>query len=147
MARPTKFKEEYIEQAYKLCAKGLYIQDLAELWDVNRDTLHGWRKKYPGFDEAINQGRNDFFIPTLMKTLPNLLLGYRRTQTTTYYDAEKKLKGMKKVSQFFAPDTAVVIHTAKNVFNWKDTKEIDAKGDVTLRVVYDQKPNGNGEKK
>ena len=43
--RPTKYKEEYGEQAYKLCLLGAMDKELAEFFNVNEDTINTWKKR------------------------------------------------------------------------------------------------------
>ena len=54
MARPTKFKEEYIEQAKKLCSLGATTADLAEFFKVNPSTVKLWMVTNAKFSATIN---------------------------------------------------------------------------------------------
>jgi len=55
--RPTLFKDEYAEQARKLCLLGLTDIELADFFGVNPDTIYEWRKVYPIFSEATRAGK------------------------------------------------------------------------------------------
>jgi acyl-CoA hydrolase len=55
--RPTKYKEEYNEQAYKLCLLGATDKDLALFFEVNEDTIHEWKKVHENFSESISLGK------------------------------------------------------------------------------------------
>lgn len=57
LGRPTLYKEQYPEQAYKLTLLGLTLEELAEFFSVCLDTLHEWKKVYPDFSDAIARGR------------------------------------------------------------------------------------------
>jgi hypothetical protein len=55
--RPTKYKEEYNEEAYELCLLGCTNEELAEYFDINVDTIYEWQKKYTQFSESIRLGK------------------------------------------------------------------------------------------
>ena len=44
MARPSKYKEEYNEQAYKLALLGATDKDIADIFDVNEIPLTNGKK-------------------------------------------------------------------------------------------------------
>ena len=47
--RPTLFKEEYLEQAYKLCLLGATDADLADFFGVDEDTINLWKRTHKDF--------------------------------------------------------------------------------------------------
>jgi len=55
--RPTKYQEEYNEQARKLCLLGATDKDLADFFNVNADTIYEWKKVHEKFSESISQGK------------------------------------------------------------------------------------------
>lgn len=55
--RPTKFKEEYIEQAYKLSLLGMTDRQMAEFFEVVESTFYLWKLENPNFSEAIKRGK------------------------------------------------------------------------------------------
>lgn len=57
MGRPTKYKEEYDEQAYKLCLLGATDAHLASFFDVAIDTVNEWKKVHPNFSASIKRGK------------------------------------------------------------------------------------------
>jgi hypothetical protein len=57
--RPTKYKNEYAEQAFKLCLLGATDKELADFFDVNEDTINVWKKSQKGFSESLKKGKLD----------------------------------------------------------------------------------------
>lgn len=57
MARPTKYKSEYVKIAKKMCELGATIPDLAESFDVANSTIHLWAVNHKSFSEALRIGR------------------------------------------------------------------------------------------
>ncbi len=45
--RPTKFKKEYIQQAFALALHGAEYKELPELLGINPKTLKSWEKTHP----------------------------------------------------------------------------------------------------
>lgn len=57
MARPSKYKPEYNEQARKLALLGLTDAEIASHFDVSEQTLNTWKKDKEGFLESLNDGK------------------------------------------------------------------------------------------
>lgn len=57
MARPTKYKPEYAEQAKNLCKLGATDVEVADALKVDVATVYRWQNKYPGFCEALKVGK------------------------------------------------------------------------------------------
>lgn len=55
--RPTDFKEEYIDLAYKFCLLGATDVELASFFDVSEATINNWKIKHPEFLESIKRGK------------------------------------------------------------------------------------------
>lgn len=53
----NKYRPVYAKQCYKLCLLGAIDQDLADFFEVDRDTIKNWSKKYPEFSEARKEGK------------------------------------------------------------------------------------------
>jgi hypothetical protein len=56
LGRPTKYKPEYAQQAFKLALLGLSDERMADVFSISVDTLYEWKKVYPAFSEAILKG-------------------------------------------------------------------------------------------
>lgn len=57
MARPTRYKAEFAEQARKLCLLGATDKDLAEFFEVSEQTINAWKKAHKGFIESLKAGK------------------------------------------------------------------------------------------
>jgi hypothetical protein len=55
--RPTKYKPEYSEQAFKLCLLGLIDREIAKYFEVSESTFNGWKLEYPEFLESLKKGK------------------------------------------------------------------------------------------
>lgn len=55
--RPSKYKEEYAEQARKLCLLGAIDAELARCFDVSEQTINAWKREHPAFLDALKAGK------------------------------------------------------------------------------------------
>ena len=56
VGRPTLYKPEYAEQAYKLCQLGATDIELAKFFNVSLDTIHEWSNVNEEFSESRKVG-------------------------------------------------------------------------------------------
>jgi hypothetical protein len=56
--RPTSYKQEYAEQAYKLCLLGATDTKLADFFGVSESTLNLWKQAHPKFSESMSSGKD-----------------------------------------------------------------------------------------
>lgn len=54
--RPTSFKPEYVEQAYRLTLLGLTLEEMAKVFDVTYATVQEWKSGVCEFSDAIKRG-------------------------------------------------------------------------------------------
>lgn len=139
--RPTKYKKKYDEQVYKLCLLGATMEEIADFFEVNPDTVYEWKNKHRNFSEAIRAGRTVADME-IAKSL------YERAKGATYvqerafkvkkvlYDEdgkrvmeEEELKTIPTVLQD-PPDTKAAIHwlNVRQPDRWK-VKDKDQEGD------------------
>lgn len=55
--RPSKYQEEFAEQAYEHCLLGATDADLAEHFGISETTVYSWKNEFPEFAEAIKRGK------------------------------------------------------------------------------------------
>lgn len=54
---PSKYKEEYDEQVYKLCLLGAKDKEIASFFEVEEQTINNWKKAHPSFFESLKKGK------------------------------------------------------------------------------------------
>ncbi|MCE6993071.1 helix-turn-helix domain-containing protein [Dyadobacter sp. CY323] len=57
VGRPSAYRDEYAEQARKLCLLGAIDREMADFFGVSEQTLNAWKKEFPEFLEAIRAGK------------------------------------------------------------------------------------------
>jgi len=80
--RPTKYKEEYSKQVYKLCLLGMTDAELAKFFEVNIDTITEWKKVHEDFSVSIREGREIADADVATKLFKRAL-GYEYEETST----------------------------------------------------------------
>ena len=59
LGRPTDFKAEYIDLAFKYALLGAKDSELARNFDCSESTLNLWKLEHPAFSESINRGKQE----------------------------------------------------------------------------------------
>lgn len=77
--RPTKYKQEYCEQAEKLCKKGFIDYEIADFFNVSVSTLNTWKKVYPDFLSSIKEAKAHS-DDKVVNALYNRAMGYQTVE-------------------------------------------------------------------
>lgn len=124
MARPTEYRQEYAEQARKLCLLGYTDKQLADFFGVNESTITRWKQKHREFCMSIKMGK----IVADAEVVQSL---YKRALGYDYTEVEIKTEGSKTsrrvIKKQLAPDTTAQIFWLKNrqPTTWRDKPTAD----------------------
>jgi hypothetical protein len=140
--RPTKYKQEYNEQAYELCLLGYTDKELAGFFDTSEVTLNAWKKKYPEFLKSLREGK-DVADGKVAKSFYKRALGYKYDEITKEPDKEK-LKVTKVITKEQAPDAGAALSWLKNrqPDKWRDKKDVEHHGDIRFIDNWDKEDEG-----
>lgn len=138
---PTKYKEEYTEQAYKLCLLGHTDAELGTFFEVDESTINNWKIAHPEFLESIKRGKQ-IADSQVAQSLFKRALGYKIKEVvvaaiTNTIETEDVLdddfiadegngfKEIKVVHKEIAADPTSMIFWLKNrqPKNWRDKQE------------------------
>lgn len=119
---PTKYKDEYSEQVYKLCLMGAIDEQLADFFDVCVDTINEWKKVHTEFSESIKRGKQ-FADAEIANSLFHRAKGYEHPDVDL-----KMYEGQiieTKLTKHYPPDTTAAIFWLKNrqPKEWRDKQE------------------------
>jgi len=136
MARPTAYRQEYAEQAYKLCLLGFTDKQLAVFFGVNESTINRWKQKYPEFCKSIKRGKV-IADAQVAESLFKRATGIEVTEVEVRDDGKKKVKRVTK--KHIPPDTTAQIFWLKNRQSelWRDkpTVENSAQEAVPVQII------------
>jgi hypothetical protein len=120
--RPSSFRHEYIEQAYKFALLGADDARMAKLFGVSTVTFNAWKTKYPEFFNALKEGK-DIADAEISKAL------YHRAKGYSHPDVEVKVIDgqvvMVDLIKHYPPDTGAAMAWLKNrqPKYWRDKPE------------------------
>jgi len=127
--RPTKYREEFPEQARKLCLLGATDAELADFFEVNPDTITEWKNVHEEFSVSIKRGKLQADA-NVADRLYQRALGYEHEDThVSNYQGVITLTPIKKVH---APDTTAAIFWLKNrqAKQWREKQEVEHTGNL-----------------
>ena len=93
--RPSKYKEEYQDQAKKLCKLGFTDKELSVFFEVDEATINRWKDKYPDFCKSLKEGK-DIADAEVVEKLYQRACGYEHkavkilTNKVTHYNDDGK---------------------------------------------------------
>lgn len=134
IGRPTKYKIEYNEQAYKLCLLGHTDEELAEFFEVHVSTIHQWKLDYPDFSDSIKKGK-EIADAEVSKSLYHRALGYSHPDVDI-----KAVNGEiveTPVMKHYPPDATSAIFWLKNrqPKKWRDKQIMEHEGGLEIKPV------------
>lgn len=136
MARPSKYKPEFVEQAAKLCALGATDIEIADFFGISAMTLYRWKGEHQEFCESLKVSKEiaDHRVERSLFARAN---GYEHDEV----DIRVVANVIKKtpIRKFYPPDTTACIFWLKNRQSnkWRDKAEIEHSGSVTLTLSND----------
>lgn len=109
--RRSAFREEYAEQAKKLCRLGAIDRELADFFGVCERTLHAWKKRHPEFLAALKEGKA-LADAQVAHSLYLRALGYAHPDVhVSRYQGEVTVT---EIVKHYPPDTAACVFWLRN---------------------------------
>lgn len=151
--RPTKYKQECVEQGYRLAREGFTDRNIAKILLISESTLNLWKLEHPEFSESLKKGKDEFDSAEVEYCLLKRACGYKYTETTKEIAPVVSLKTgkpflriTKKVIKEVAPDVTAQIFWLKNrqPERWRDKSEMYHGGVVKLISEPMKKPKTAG---
>ena len=123
--RKSEYREEYAEQALKLCLLGATDKEIAEFFSVSEQTLNSWKKKFPQFLESLKKGKA-VADANVASRLYSRAIGYD-ARATKFATNEGKITDKGEYIEHSPPDTTAAIFWLKNrqPGKWRDKKEVE----------------------
>ncbi len=127
----TKYKEEYVDQAEKLCAMGATDAEIARFFDVSVPTLSSWAAIHEDFGAALQKG-GVVADATVERSLYQRAIGYS-------YESEKIIGEVIRapIVVHVPPDVKAQIFWLKNrdPKNWRDRREAGMDGKTVTTAI------------
>lgn len=127
MGRPTKYSEEFVEQARKLCEMGATDEDLGRFFDVNTSTIWRWKLQHQDFCNAIKIAKETADDRVEM-SLYRRALGYTFESEKLFHNSGEVVRA--KTQEHVPPDPASMFFWLKNrrKDKWRDVRREEVSG-------------------
>jgi hypothetical protein len=122
VGRPTKYKPEYADLAYKFCLMGATNEKLSEFFDVAVSTISKWIDEHDEFSDAIKKGRVQA-DGEIAHALYHRAKGYSHKAVKIFADVKTGDEKIIEYTEHYPPDTAAAFIWLKNRAGWKDRQE------------------------
>lgn len=136
--RPTRYDEdEHPKIARKLTGEGKTCRDLAELFEVNPDTITEWQNKHPEFSVAIKLGREEA-CDKVERALMERAVGYSHEAVKILVVDNEVVR--ENYTEHYPPETAAASLFLRNrrAKEWTDKTAVEHTGKVTLETVAER---------
>jgi len=117
--RPSKFREEFVEQGAKLTRMGATDAQLADFFKVTLSTLYLWKVQHDGFSEALKRGKDEVDAQ-VEQSLFRRAMGYTHDSEKIFQSFGAVVRA--KTQEHYPPDTTAMIFWLKNrqPEKWRD---------------------------
>lgn len=151
MARPSRYKAEFADQAVKLCRLGATDKELAEFFGVTEKTINNWKAAHPPFLQSLKAGKQ-LADADVADRLFQRAIGY--SHPDVHISNYQGVVTITPITKHYPPDPTSMIFWLKNRRPdlWRDKPEpVDEEGNVTpvkveisvknARIRDDDKPD------
>ena len=127
MARPTKFKPEFIGQAEKLCKLGATDIEIADFFEVDVRSIYRWKGENEAFCQALKAGKaeSDDRVERSLFARAN---GYEHDEVDIRVVDHTIVQT--PIRKHYPPDTTAAIFWLKNrrPEQWRELKAMELTG-------------------
>jgi hypothetical protein len=134
--RPSKYQQEFAEQALKLCRLGATDKELGDFFEVSEQTINTWKQLFPEFLESLKAGKA-FADAEVADKLFRRATGYEHDAVKIVADAKTGAEHIVEYTERYPPDTTAAIFWLKNRRPdlWRDKTEQQVNGHMSISQV------------
>ena len=134
MGRPSRYKAEYADQAYKFCLLGATDARLGEFFEVDEATIHRWKLAHEEFCESIKRGK-DVADAEIAQALFHRAKGYSHQAVKIFNNQGEII--VEPYIEHYPPDTGAAMAWLKNrqPKQWRDKQDIEHSGELNIKVA------------
>ncbi|MDR1416928.1 MAG: hypothetical protein LBJ57_05875, partial [Prevotellaceae bacterium] len=110
--RPTAYKKEYADQAFRHCLLGATDKSLAELFNISESTLNKWKHEHLEFSECILRGKESADA-RVASALYSRAIGFTKEGCEKVFQFKGEVVRT-EVKEYYPPDVSSGIFWLKN---------------------------------
>lgn len=131
MGRPSKYKDEFVIQAEKLCKLGATDIEVADFFEVEVRTLYRWKAEHDDFCQALKAGKAEADA-RVERSLFARATGYEHDEVDIRVVGGAIVQT--PLRKHYPPDTTACIFWLKNrrPDEWRDRQELTGKDGAPL---------------
>ena len=137
IGRPTRYKQEFDELAYRFCLLGDTDAKLGERFGVSEVTINNWKNEHSFFFESIKNGKA-IADAKVAESLYHKALGFEHNAVKIFMPAGSDDPVYAPYTEYFPPDTAAAFIWLKNRGGWRDRQEVEHSGSINLTITKDE---------
>ncbi|WP_420154868.1 terminase [Siphonobacter sp.] len=128
--RPTAYKPDYDDQAYRLCLLGFTDEQLASYFEVTGRTINNWKAEHPSFFQSLKRGKL-IADARVAESLFERAIGYSHPDLDIKVIDGRIVKT--EITKHYPPDTTAAIFWLKNRQKalWRD--KVDVESNVKIK--------------
>jgi DNA-binding XRE family transcriptional regulator len=125
--RPSSYRPEFAEQAYKLCLLGATDAEMAAFFGVSEQTINAWKQGQPEFLESITRGKS-IADANVAERLYQRAMGYSHEAVKIFQYEGKPM--VVPYTEHYPPDTQAVSLWLRNrqPAKWRDVQRQELTG-------------------
>lgn len=130
--RPSSYRPEFDQHAYRLCLLGMTDVELAKFFGVSEPALNRWKSRHPNFRKSMVAGRDQADAKVAHK-LYRRALGYSHKAVKIFCNKDGEITEAPYI-EHYPPDTAAASLWLRNrqPARWRDKQEIEHSGKMLL---------------
>jgi hypothetical protein len=142
--RPSKYKPEFVHQAYEIGKLGATDEQIASIFQVAIATISNWKTDYPEFLEALKRGKRHA-DEAVIKSLYERANGYTCKETKVLVVKGEVVQV--EIEKHHPPDVTACIFWLKNrdQANWRDRTEVTGEGGAPVGLIIKRYTEPAGE--
>jgi len=132
--RPSKFNQEMLEQARKLALLGATDEQVADFFEVTKQTINNWKQSHPEFFASLKEGKDEL-DNQVVKSLFHRAMGYSHPEDKIFNAGGEPM--VVPTTKHYPPDTTAAIFWLKNrqPENWRDKTEVTQTNIIDIEEV------------
>lgn len=127
--RPSSYKKEYAKQVEKLAKLGATDQDIADFFEVSRQTIENWKAQHEEFFYTLKAGKEEADA-RVERSLYQRAVGYEQDAVKIFMPKDAVDPVYAPYRERIAPDTTACIFWLKNrkKEEWRDKVDHEVGG-------------------